>query len=245
MKTKIFWNDDEKQLLIKRVTEIKIRNTAISLLQALSQAQGVLSEHRRRHINTESVVPWLRPGVEDRLRHAKEMEEVRQRADSPVIDVKKVLEKATPAELLESLVTKLGLKDYAVSILSDLITRAEVAQLISNQVQRFIEPTKDVKISTGKFHEREIPRVMILGLKNVQQREIEEEYAAAFSLKFMNGTEYSHAKVVTADYVLGMVDFLSHPTDAAAKKHFKDHYIRVTGTMSSLKTKLNEILHKE
>lgn len=211
-------------------------------------------------IKTKNDIPWLNTVVQDVIKNAKEINQLR--ADDQVKDdgIKPppvyTPPKSNSAGLSQDDIDRISdavinkIKSVLLAALNNINTKSEpvspthVTQAYGSVSSSIDKPVITIELDlpkpTPKTH---LPRVMIYGLFKPQQEIVKSNWKNKFDLRFIDFKSNGINKM-ELDYCIGMTKFMNHSVDGNLKKLYGDHYIRVNGAVSDLQKHLNDLNSK-
>lgn len=266
--SRIRWTKHEVQLVGEAVYNRLVANgykkfdsiglDKIVAVAAVVQA-SVLPEDRVRTIRTVAhvsrIVSWLEQHYDDAQTcvedTAEETEEIRIESPGHVHGSEEaeayVPERTMSAdELFEAFASKVESRLFdrlysaiAAKIVEDLLSGDKLEELISlRNSTRQAKPTEPIQ--QEKREKRLI--VGVLGLLPIQEQTVKNAFP---DIVFKCYNEFPCGKPPHVDYMIGMVGFMGHPTDAKAKKVYKENYLRNSNGVTSLITMIEQIFGKQ
>lgn len=229
MAERIYWNEEEVQRLCEITFGIHTSNPQITLVQCLNKAMGMIPPHRRRKIQTLTMVPWLI----DYVRHQHhELKEYRKRVIAseppPPPSVEEVLLKATIPQIVSVLTTKL------------LGVSAETQRVLTEMRQQFQALAAGQGAAQPQAPRRR--KLVIIGLKPNQANEVTERFRTEdIEIQCIEANKYTG--LPKCDSVLCMTGFVDHSTYEAAKTARPD-MVHVNGGVTSLVNRIREYVDR-
>jgi hypothetical protein len=136
------------------------------------------------------------------------------------------------------------LAENGAAILVSILRSPDVILAIQDLARRFYDAPSVPAPNSWPIAEVEekLPRVLIVGLQGQQVDPIAAEYGKRARLKFATAEEYGRVKanIGSADHIIGMIKFISHPMDKIAGN--AKSYIRVNGSGQDLRRTLESLL---
>jgi hypothetical protein len=265
------WTDEEKLLIAAEAKRMRAAFTDMSVLEAIRKAVfNAMPEDRQRTITTMSEVKfihalWTKLDAEERA--AAELERAQtatEQAERVATEQAQAQAQAAPPSLQDCTFEAL-LKAFAAKIGQQLI--GAIGEQIQEAVMRqVVETLQGVPLplqasaipeGTKRLHlvpRNHKPRVTVVGLLNQQAEDVKRAYVDTIDFIFIKSQQvggsggHGGAGMLSrgsqSDVVIAMTDFIGHDVDSASK-HLDVPFVRLTGSVSSLKRWLTHWLNGE
>lgn len=224
-RTKIFWTGLEELSVAKEAATIVQREPGVSMKDALTRAQSVLPEYRRRQLYSSAVAQLSKL--------TREVISKRQEQHKEATELPPALPEPTPDSIIEELAETIG---------------QAFAELFSQALRASVTRTKAIIDSPNIPPPRKrLQRLTIVGLLPAQKNAILAEFGNTFDLRFWKDESPHTLKSLTrsSDAVIAMKDWISHGHQDLIKSVDAAKLRIVPGTVSQLERYLEGHIRKE
>lgn len=226
-KKRIYWTDEDREVLITTGVEVMLRHPQLSMLQTFKKAQNIainqkkLSPDKKRKINAMSAIPWFEEEVVERYKSQTEEKEPTERI------VEKPIHDFSTDEIIAELCRR-----FTTPIIG------RIAQIASAEIVEQLTHTPKKQHSAPRTRK---PKIVIVGLLPEQQKLTQSKFPHLnFAFAPNHGGTNLANQAREADHVVLMTKFISHTAQERIKS--KDvHIIPVHGGMNDLWKSLGEI----
>lgn len=221
--TRIFWTDDEKQIIIDNAVEAYQRHPGITMLSLFKKAQEIaiqkkeLGHDRKRKIASTSTVPWFEESVKDRLERAKAPK-------TEFVTVNKTIDSFSNEEIFNEAIRRISKHPVFCSIAENFISRI-ISEFVAQSSKTMAQP------QPPKAQPRtESKKILIVGPLPEQGLAISNKFP---DMDIVTETSDRAKFNQNADYIILMTKFISHKSEDLAKQ-CDAAIIRVKGGVSSV-----------
>jgi hypothetical protein len=243
MSNRVIWTEAEIQILAEKSADRLLKLSGKSpkdfsefstteLFKAICIAQKSLPVERQRPLKSHFNVAHCFPVVETAYYGRMKI----------LLDEINDTVKVTP-EPKEANLSKLfeGLIDSMVDRIVARVTANILEKLSQPVAPTVVQHVKEKVIREATLKPHKILSIGIIGLIGAQRTIISKKYDDV-DFRFFDRRFPKHPPKV--EYMIGVTNFMSHSTEETAISHFGDNFIRLTGGMSQLENKINQLRNK-
>lgn len=267
-KVMVRWTADEQLIIARESKRLRSAFTDMGVLEAIRKAvYSALPADRQRTITTMGEVKfvpalWTQIDAEERAAVAQREQVEQATAEAERVATEQAQAQAAPPSLQDCTFEAL-LKAFAAKIGQQLI--GAIGEQIQEAVMRqVVETLQGVPLQASAIPEgtkrlhlvprNHKPRVTVVGLLNQQAEDVKRAYVDTIDFIFIKSQQvggsggHGGAGMLSrgsqSDVVIAMTDFIGHDVDSASK-HLEVPFVRLTGSVSSLKRWLTHWLNGE
>lgn len=249
-KSRIYWDDDEKQRIVDAVFSMRQKDPESSLIAIINRAQKQLPKERRRVIPSVKSVPWVRVELQ------KMMDTQREKA--------RTAESASQAaESAKERQTRLQgqLSEMVKKARESAIHEAEIEDLVGEIIGRVFNTQQDLERRVNLLEGRvadwgrpvqvpattettKMPSILVVGLLPDQQNKVRAHFRNAADMRFLGSNDRSKG-VPQAEAAVINAKFIPHDMQALVQRKFAStggKVYLVHGGISSVVDKIEKLL---
>lgn len=233
---RVYWDDEEKQIILNKVFELRMQFPEENLTSLLNRAQEILSEDRRRNIlSATAMCPWLVDALTQKFIDYK-VDKGRIHVQS--IEVPRLV--SLEEQPLENLIVATA-KKFAEDL-------DDIKKLMINLQSNIFAISKQMNIENQKKKKiKNAPKktVTIIGLISDQINHLQERYGGRIDLRYLSTNSNTTQVPKKTDYIILMTKFMNHSwQDFVFNKYDRKTIFYCDGGMTKLYLTVDTILSR-